>query len=760
MDFSFCANSQLSGRGDKIRGGLIVASNREPYSHRKTGRGLKLEIPTGGLVSALDMVLKVTGGTWVAWGSGSGDREATDADSRIWVPPLNPSYRLRRVWLSPESISSYYHGFCNLFLWPLFHGEPDRILYRKSFWEYYERVNQAFVDAILAEGNNDSTIWIHDYHLCLAPSLLRAASPERTIAHFWHVPWPDGELFRTVPQSEALLTGLLGNDLIGFQIPLYACNFMASAAACLGAAIDYDAMTVTWQGRITRVRSFPISTDFQHFDSLATASATEIHVRRLRIKHRLPKLVGLSVDRLDYTKGIIERLQALEHFFQSNLSFRSTFTFIQIAVMTRNGAPYRAYRQDVEALVVRINDRFATTDWQPIVYSTSRLDQEELAAYYRLADIAVITPLCDGMNLVAKEYVAARTDGEGVLILGQSTGAAAELEGALLVDPTDRDAFVTTLRRALTMSRVEKLERMALLRGQVRRNTIYGWVGDILDELALIPQMKGGGRNALQHGAEIAARLAGRELLICLDFDGTLAPIVACPELAEMPADIRAQLIALQGHHSIVILSGRSLADVRARTGLPGLTYMGNHGTEMEGDATGAGALADDRLLLKEFLAMAERTFTNVPGVLIEDKGVTASIHFRMVAPSYLETFLEAFKPLAKQYTGRLRVTEGRKVIEIFPQTAGNKGVALQRLMAGVSIGIVPVYLGDDVSDECAFHAVRGCGISVSVGGSPAADYYLRNQGEVAGFLSLLSSSSHRRDFQVTGNQIKEAESL
>ncbi len=760
MDFPFCAGSQLSGRGDKVRGGLIVASNREPYSHRKTGRGLKLEIPTGGLVSALDMVLRVTGGTWVAWGSGNGDREGTDADSRVWVPPLNPSYRLRRVWLSPESVKNHYHGFCNLFLWPLFHGEPDRILYRKPFWGHYERVNRAFVDAILAEGNEDSTIWIHDYHLCLAPSMVRAASPERTIAHFWHVPWPDWELFCAAPQSEALLTGLLGNDLIGFQIPLYACNFMASAAACLGAAIDYKAMTVTWQGRITQVRSFPISTDFHSFDSLATASATEIRVRRLRSKHRLPKLVGLAVDRLDYTKGIIERLQVLERFFHSNHSFRGTFTFIQIAVMTRNGAPYRAYRQEVEALVERINARFGTADWRPIVYSTTQLDQEELAAYYRLADIAVITPLCDGMNLVAKEYVAAKTDGEGVLILGRRAGAAAELDGALLVDPTDRDAFVATLRRALTMSRVEKRERMAQMRQQVRQHTIYGWVGNILDELALIPQMKGGGRDALQHGEEIAARLAGRGLLLCLDFDGTLAPIVECPERAEMPDDVRAQLIALQGRHPIAILSGRSLADVRARTGLPGLIYGGNHGAEMGGYTAGTGSLADDRLLLEEFLVDAERAFAQVPGVLIEDKGVTASIHFRRVAPAQRETFLVAFQPLARQYAGRLRITEGRKVIEIFPQTAGDKGAALQQLMAEVGSGMVPVYLGDDISDEDAFRAIRKCGISVSVGGSPAAEFYLRNQGEVARFLSLLAHSANGRNFQVTGHDTKEAESI
>jgi alpha,alpha-trehalose-phosphate synthase [UDP-forming]/trehalose-phosphatase len=750
-------DAPLAGRGDKVRGGLVIASNREPYAHRKTARGLKLEVTTGGLVSALDMVLRVTGGTWVAWGSGSGDREGADAGSRVWVPPASPAYRLRRVWLSRAAVQHYYHGYCNLVLWPLFHGEPDRILCRTSFWNAYERANRAFAEAILAEGSASATIWIHDYHLCLVPAMVRAASPERTIAHFWHVPWPGWELFRAAPQAEALLAGLLGNDLIGFQLALYARNFLECAAACLGAAIDHETMTVSWQGRVTQVRSFPISTDYQRFAALAATAATAARVGRFRSRHRLPGLVGLAVDRLDYTKGIIQRLQALELFFQRHRSFRGVFTFVQVAVMTRNGAPYRAYRREVEALVARINGRYGSADWQPIVYSTTRLDQEDLAAAYRLADVAVITPLCDGMNLVAKEYVAARADGEGVLVLGRQAGAAAELAGALLVDPMDGDAFVATLRQALTMSRAEQRERMARLRHQVRQHTIYGWVGDILDELALLPQMKGGGKYALRHGAEIAARLAGRGLLLCLDFDGTLAPIVECPERAAMPADVRAQLVALRERHPIAVLSGRSLADVRARAGLPGLIYGGNHGAEMVGDETSASALAGDRQLLAEFLGEAARALARIPGVLIEDKGVTASIHFRRVAPAQREAFLTAFQPLARQYAGRLRITEGRKVIEIRPHAAGDKGAAVQRLMAGVGSGMVPVYLGDDAADEDAFRAVRERGIAVSVGGSPTADYYLRNQGEVAGFLALLAGIAPGRNIQGGGNGAKEA---
>ncbi len=736
MDRPFVPDSQLSGRGDKFRGGLIVASNREPCSHRKTGRGLKLEVPAGGLVSALDTVLRVTGGTWVAWGSGSGDREGADAAGRLWVPPASPAYTLKRVWLSPMAVKNYYQGFCNLVLWPLFHGEADRIVCETPFWDEYERTNRTFAEAILDEGGEDSTIWIHDYHLCLVPRMLRTTGPELTIAHFWHVPWPGRELFANAPHGAEIIAGLLGNDLIGFQIPLYARNFMECAAACLGASIDYDAMTVTWRGRITQVRSFPISTDFIRFDVLAGSASTAARAEWLRVKYRLPRLVGLAVDRLDYTKGISQRLRALDLFFRRNRGFRGAFTFIQVAVMTRSGEPYQRYRREIEELIAGINAEYGTADWQPIIYRKNKLEQQDLAAYYRLADVAVITPIRDGMNLVAKEYVAARGDGDGVLILGRQAGAAAELAESILVDPSDIEAFAGAIHRALTMPRREQKKRMAQLRERVQKNTIYHWVGAILDELALLPVTKRGARHALQHSDEIMTRLAGKELFLCLDFDGTLAPIVEQPELAEMPDDIRSLLTELKKRHPIAVISGRSLDDIRRRAGLPGLVYRGNHGAEMEGVA----AAADGRTSLEQFLAVAHQTFACFPGVQIEDKGVTASIHFRRVEPVLLGEILVLFQGIAQKYAEKVSVTEGRKVFEIRPNGAVDKGDAMRQLMGGVGKGRLPVYMGDDTTDEDAFRAVRGAGISVSVGGSPEADYYLRNQGEVHEFLSLLAS--------------------
>ncbi len=735
MKLPCSTDSRLSGRGDSFRGGLVVASNREPCSHRKTKGGLHHEVPAGGLVSALDTVLRVTGGTWVAWGSGSSDREGADERGRLWVPPDNPAYILRRVWLSPNAVKNYYRGFCNRVLWPLFHGETDRIRYRGHFWDEYRRVNQLFADSILQEAGEDATVWIHDYHLCLVPALLRAAHPLRTIAQFWHVPWPEPELFAGAAHAREIIAGLLGNDLIGFQVPSHADNFLKCAETCLGASVDRIAMTVTWQGRLTQVRAFPISIDFARFDVLAGSEETAALVTRLKAKHRLPGRVALAVDRLDYTKGIMQRLQALELFFRRYPDFRAVVTFVQIAVMTRSGEPYQSCRREIEERIAGINAEFATSEWQPVLYFPKKLAQEDLVAWYRLADLALVTPLRDGMNLVAKEYVAARHDCAGMLILGKQAGAAAELTDALLVEPNDTGAFAATIRQALTMPDREKRKRMAGLREQVRKNTIFQWVGEILDELSLLPTVKRGAQHALSQSEELQKRLAGRELFLFLDFDGTLAPIEEQPEMAAMPDSIRTLIAALREHYPIAVISGRSLQDLKSRVALPGLVYGGNHGAEMEG----SNVFAEGQPLLAAFLTAAQQAFGSLPGVQIEDKGVTASIHFRKVEPVCLEQFLASFQEITRNYADTLLVSEGRKVFEIRPLGAFSKGDAVLRLMEGVGKGRIPVYLGDDSSDEDGFRSVRETGIAVAVGGSTEAEYYLRNQGEVCQFLELLA---------------------
>lgn len=738
--------SALAGGEDRVRGGLIVASNREPYAHRRTGSGVRVEMPAGGVVSALDAVLRHTGGTWVAWGSGNADRETADAAGRVPVPPENPGYTLRRVWLSPRTVANYYRGFANRVLWPLFHGETERVLFRERFWDDYLLANRAFAGAILEEGGKEATVWVHDYHLCLVPRMLRELGAEQTIAHFWHIPWPPPEQFRLSPHGGELLAGLLGNDLIGFQTPRHLGNFLACAEALPGASVDHRAMTVTWNGRTTRVKAFPISIDYHRFASLAASAETAARVRRLSKRHRLTGLVGIAIDRLDFTKALVQRLQAIELLLRRHRRLRGKFTFLQVAVMTRSGEPYASYRREVMELIERINGSYGANGWLPVICREKRLDSGELAAWYRLADVAVVSPICDGMNLVAKEFVASRRDGEGVLVLSRQAGAADELADALLVDPCDIEELAETIYRALTMTRREKRARMERLGKQVREHTIYHWIGDIFHELALVPFIKEGVcRHALDHWQEIRERLAGRELFLCLDFDGTLAPIVERPELAGMPEEIRSLVELLKGRHPVAIISGRSLADLRVRVGIPGVIYGGNHGAELEGGANAAGS-PGGRPLLERFLARAGVELERFPGVFTEDKGVTASIHFRLVHPSRLDQFRAAFRELARDFREGLRVSEGRKVFEIRPIGAWDKGQALAWLMETVGRGRMPIYIGDDTADEAAFRALRGKGISVAVGGSGEAEYCLGKQGEVREFLELLARAGLGND--------------
>jgi trehalose-6-phosphate synthase len=318
---------QLSSRS------LIIVSNREPYVHKKAGLSIKAEKSAGGLTSALDDVLRATGGTWVAWGSGSGDRDVVDEKNGVMVPPEQPSYALKRVWLSPGEADNYYHGYSNQVLWPLCHITLDRVYYRKKFWEEYTRVNRLFADAVLEEAGTDAVVWIHDFHLCLVPQFVRERRPDLIFAHFWHIPWPDWSVFRVCPQSKEILEGLLGNDLVGFQIPLFARNFMACAQDSLGADIDHQRQTVAFRGRITRLKAFPISVDFEKFHALASSSRTGRFMKKLREQHRLEGIhVGLGVDRLEYTKALIKRLQAIHLLFERHARLRGKFTFIQIAV--------------------------------------------------------------------------------------------------------------------------------------------------------------------------------------------------------------------------------------------------------------------------------------------------------------------------------------------------------------------------------------------------------------------------------------------
>jgi len=470
-------------------GALLVVSNREPYIHHAGPDGLTWTRPVSGLVTALDPIMQAVGGTWIAHGSGSGDRKAVDPDGRVGVPPNAPRYGLRRVWLSDEEERGYYDGFANQTLWPLCHVAYVRPTFRSEDWQAYRAANERFSRAVHEEAPTGAAVWIHDYHLALLPGLLRAARPDLTLAHFWHIPWPAPEVVRICPWKRELLEGLLANDLLGFHIRYHCDNFLDTVARELEAKVDRERSAVTYRGRTTLVRPFPISVDAAGIERESGSEEVAREMARLSEQYGLAReRLVLGLDRFDYTKGIPDRLRAVDRLLTERPEWAGRMVFVQAGVPTRDRIPaYRTLWRGIERQVRHINRRHGVGGRAPVILLEERLSRAAILGLFRLADCLMVTSLHDGMNLVAKEYVAARTDGDGALLLSEFTGAARELPDAQLVNPYDVDGMAESLAGALAMAESERRERMARLREHVGEWNIYRWAGDVLDTLLRLP---------------------------------------------------------------------------------------------------------------------------------------------------------------------------------------------------------------------------------------------------------------------------------
>jgi trehalose 6-phosphate synthase len=468
---------------------FIVVSNREPYVHRLDGDAVVCDRPVSGLVTALEPVMEVCGGTWVAHGSGDADRDVVDAHDRVNVPPQDPVYSLRRVWLSKQDEEDYYYGFANETMWPLCHIAHQRPTFKVDDWEAYVRVNRQFASAVLEEAQGrDAVVLVQDYHFALLPSFLREANPDLLIAQFWHIPWPNREKFRLCPWGPQILEGLLGNDLLGFHIRYHCQNFLESVATTTEARVDSGHSSVTRGGQVTLVRPFPISLDIDALSEQARSPAVAQQANRLRYQLGLTnQRVILGVDRVDYTKGIPERLRALDRLLATHPEYLGKVRLVQIGAPSRTRiASYQTLAQEIESLVADLNWKYAQGRWMPIIYRHRAHTPEEVLPFYQLADVCVVSALHDGMNLVAKEFVAARPDGDGVLVLSRFAGAAEELEQSLRINPYSVDELAAALHQALCMEESDRRARMAALREAVARNDIYRWAGKIVSELGRI----------------------------------------------------------------------------------------------------------------------------------------------------------------------------------------------------------------------------------------------------------------------------------
>ncbi|WGS01619.1 trehalose-6-phosphate synthase [Bradyrhizobium sp. ISRA443] len=470
---------------------VLVVSNREPYIHNRSGGELTLQIPASGLVAALEPVMRACGGTWIAHGSGSGDRDTVDASDRLRVPPAEPTYLLRRVWLSEKEQSGYYYGLANEGLWPLCHIAFVRPTFREEDWAQYRKVNERFADAIVEEATcDDPIVLVQDYHFALLPRMIRDRLPKATVIAFWHIPWPNAETFGICPWRREIIDGLLGSTILGFHTQFHCNNFLETADRFMESRIDREHDSVTFRGDETLIRPYPISIEWPPAALVEQAPVRECR-DAVRRRFSLPADVRIAVgiERFDYTKGILDRIRAVDDLLTCHPEWIGRLVFIQAAAPTRSKlATYSSLQGEAEQLVTEVNARHGNKGFQPIRLVVRHHEPGEVFELFRASDMCIVSSLHDGMNLVAKEFVAARDDEHGVLILSSFAGASRELSEALIVNPYDTHGMAEAFVQALQMSHAEQRDRMRLMRDLVRERNVYRWAAQMLLDAARLRQ--------------------------------------------------------------------------------------------------------------------------------------------------------------------------------------------------------------------------------------------------------------------------------
>jgi trehalose 6-phosphate synthase/phosphatase len=699
---------------------LLIVSNRLPVTVHAGADGPTVERSTGGLATGMSGPHERLGGLWIGW---PGDLDALGAAGRAEVERRLTEQRLVPLALTREEVARYYEGYSNGVLWPAFHYAVARLPLEVADFDAYEAVNARFADAVAARWSPGDLVWVHDYQLMLVPRMLRQRLPQVRIGFFLHIPFPSSEIFRLIPQRDALLEGLLGADLVGFHTAAFVRHFASAALRLLGATSDVD--RVRWRGREVRLGAFPMGIDAARY--AARGDDPEIQRRAARLREPGVKLL-LGLDRLDYTKGITRRLLAFEALLRRDPSLRERVRLVQVAVPSReNVAAYRELRDEVDLAVGRIHGQFSTPRWSPVHYLQRRLALDEIVALYRAADVVLVTPLRDGMNLVAKEFVAARTDGDGVLVLSEFAGAAAELSEALHVNPYDLEGTAAALGRALAMPEEERRTRMAVLRERVMRADVHRWAAGFVARLErAAPRAEAccdpSPRDAVD--AALARAAAAPALALLLDYDGTLVPFAPTPDLAAPDPDLLALLrrLAVRRGTALHVVSGRKRETLERWFGPLGVGMFAEHGywSRLPGEAwraaeTGAADWRDRVLaILREF---ADRT----PGSIVEEKTAGLAWHWRAADPEY-----GAMQ--AKELTLHLgallsnvpvEILPGDKVVEIRPHGV-HKGRAVREVMARAAAGTLVAALGDDRTDEDMFAALPPGALAVHVGPAPS----------------------------------------
>jgi trehalose 6-phosphate synthase/phosphatase len=738
------ANENTDGR-------LVVVSNRLPFTLKRAGDAAwRTDRSTGGLATAMGPIIKRTGGIWIGWSGDSSDPadERRQKTLRRWAE----RERYYAVDIPADVAHGFYEGYSNQTLWPLFHQFPSLLNFKPEHWQAYREANLRFRDVVLEHLRPGDIVWIHDYQLMLLPQLLREAVPGARIGFFLHIPFPSSPIFRLLPRREELLQGLLGADYLAFHTYSYLQHFRASTLRILGLDSRMDRLEVG--GRSVRLDALPIGIAPREFTELLERDAETIK-RRDELRARFDgRRVLLGVDRLDYTKGIPERLRTFRRLLKQSPALRGQVILIQVAVPSREVIPmYKELRQEVDELVGKINGEFSTPDWTPITYIRRGIPPTELTALYSVADLAWVTPLRDGLNLVAKEYVACQQGGAGVLVLSEFAGAASEMGEAFLVNPYDEERTADTIERALELPVDQRRERMTALHKRVVRNNVFAWGDRFLANLREAANERAGNLEkpqALPVEDAVAAfqQAAGRRLL--LDYDGTLVPYANRPQDAVPPAGLPALLATLAADPAtlITVVSGRSRRDLESWFGdVKGLWLAAEHGAILRSPETLQWEMyrPDYTNDWKEpVFPVLEHFVDRTPGSLIEEKEFSLVWHYRMADPEFGEWLANELVSNLEQMLAdtELRAFRGQKIVEVKPGWA-NKGEVLARLTESVPKAEFCLAAGDDRTDEDLFARLPEDAWTIHVGDRRTrAKYCLSDSNELRQLLTRFANAA------------------
>ncbi len=694
---------------------LIVVSNRLPLTLRKTEDGWSTEHSSGGLASAMNPLLRKSGGDWIGWAGGGGEEH--DESRRAILAQWAENERCFAVELPEQVATGFYEGYANQTLWPVFHNFPSHLKFDAKSWEAYVEANRIFCEAVVDRYRRNDLIWVHDYHLMLLPQMLRDRLPDAAIGFFLHIPFPSSEIFPVLPRREELLDGLLAADLLAFQTHGHLQQFRAALLRVLG--MESKIQQVAVGSRPVRLEALPIGIAPEEYTDLLTGDKTTADQYAEWVARYRGRKVLLAVDRLDYTKGVIERLHAYADLFQSSPELKEKVVLIQIAVPTREGIDtYQDLRIEVNRLVGEINGKLGTPEWTPLVYINRSIERTELVGLYKLADVCWVGPLRDGMNLVAKEYVACQPEGDGVLVLSEFAGAAAEMGEALLINPFDEERTAATIQRALALDDQERRQRMMTLHHRVLRNNVFRWGERFLGALQEAASERGRyidtqpKRLRPTEVRDAYARASRRALF--LDYDGTLVPFARRPQQASPPARILDLLSALASEpkNCLALMSGRSAENLDRWFGMiQGIWLVAEHGAELKPPSAPAWESLRPQVPTdwkSTVMPILEHFVDRTPGSFVEEKKYALVWHYRMADPEFGEWLANELVSMLEAMLAEteLRAFRGEKIVEVKPVWA-NKGEVVERILAACSDADFIFAAGDDRTDEDLFERLR-----------------------------------------------------